>query len=83
MIKNTLFIITVKWYQDQIIVCLYVVQLNKKKTSPLTENKLPHRVFEDIKDLFSYYDQDNIGSINYTQFKAILNYITGGIVKRS
>ena len=57
-------------------------QLNKKKSPVQSEDKLPHRIFEDVKDLFTYFDQDTSGFINFSQLKSILHYITGGILQR-
>jgi Ca2+-binding EF-hand superfamily protein len=57
-------------------------QPNKKKINISAEDKLPHNVTEDIKDLFEYFDEEKNGFINYSQIKSILHYISGGILKR-
>lgn len=61
----------------------YEGQLGKKKSGQLIEEKLPHVVIEDMRDLFMDYDQEKLGVINESQLKSILHYITGGILKRS
>lgn len=43
---------------------------------------MPHALVEDIKDLFANYDQGGLGTIKFFEFKSILHYITGGVLKR-
>lgn len=55
----------------------------KKKITITSEDKLPNTILEDIKDLYSYYDKENLQLINYGQLKSILHFITGGIMSRT
>jgi Ca2+-binding EF-hand superfamily protein len=57
-------------------------QLDHKITIS-SKDKLPHTVSEDIKSLFDHYDKDQSGFVTFLQVKAILHYITGGVLKRS